>query len=354
MCSLPHPLDLEIHDLSGYALIIDARTPREFALDHIPGAVNLPVVDNDQYAEVGTLHRTDKHRAYSIGVAYAMRNISDALTSTISRLSRADRILVYCFRGGKRSRLWADNLRTIGFTVDVVPGGWKAYRRWVMSALEVLPRTFDYRVLCGPTGCGKTRLLAALRDCGEQVLDLEAMAKHRGSLIGAIPGEVQPPQKLFDSQLLDALRRLQSDRPVWVEAESKKIGQIQIPLSMFEAMHASPFIRVTASMPERVKLWRQDYANLESDPQFLMQRLQPLKPLIGAETLKSWQDLADQRHMPELFEQLMLVHYDPTYLRSSVRHYPGFADAPEICLPALDHHALVPVARKLAAEFSSS
>jgi tRNA 2-selenouridine synthase len=352
LSALPHPLDLEIQDLSAYPLIIDARSPREFENDHLPAAVNLPVVDNDQYAEVGTLHKTDKHRAYLIGVEYSLRNIAAALSQTVSKFSRSDRILVYCFRGGKRSRLWAENLRTIGYTVDVLPGGWKAYRRWVSSALEVLPRTFDYRVLCGPTGCGKTRLLSALRECGEQVLDLESIARHRGSLIGALPDENQPSQKLFDTMLLDILRGYDVDKIVWVEAESKKIGQLQIPLSMFEAMHASPFFRVTASMPERVKLWRQDYANLETDPDFLMARLQPLKSLVGATTLASWQLLADQRRMPELFEQLMLQHYDPIYLRTSTRHYPGFVDAPEITLKSLDHADLLPVARELASRMT--
>ena len=183
--------ELGIRELQDYSLVIDARSPREYADDHLPGAVNLPVVDNDQFAEVGTRHKSDKHVAYLIGVEYSLRNIADQIKPLISRYSNADRFLVYCFRGGKRSRLWADNLRTIGFEVDVLAGGWKRYRQWVRESLTALAPTLTYRVLAGPTGCGKTRLLNALRRKGHQVLDLEDIAAHRGSLLGDLPGVTQ-------------------------------------------------------------------------------------------------------------------------------------------------------------------
>ncbi len=145
-----------------YALVIDARSQREYAEDHLPCAVNLPVVDNEEYAEVGTTHRTDTHRAYLIGVSYALRNISHSIDDLVARYPKDARMLVYCFRGGKRSKLWFDALSTIGYRVDRLPGGWKAYRAWVRDQLTELPRKFRYHVLCGPTGCGKTRLLSAL------------------------------------------------------------------------------------------------------------------------------------------------------------------------------------------------
>ncbi len=191
--------ELGIRESHDYSLVIDARSPREYADDHLPGAVNLPVVDDDQYAEVGTRHKSDKHVAYLIGVEYSLRNIADQIKPLISRYSNADRFLVYCFRGGKRSRLWADNLRTIGFEVDVLAGGWKRYRQWARESLVALPPTLTYRVRAGPTGCGKTRLLHALRRKGHQVIDLEEIAAHRGSLLGDLPGVAQPPQKWFDS-----------------------------------------------------------------------------------------------------------------------------------------------------------
>src|SRR5438552_17072470 len=147
---LPHPLQLEVLEFSSYGLVIDARSPHEYAEDHIPGAVNLPVVDDIEYAEVGTTHKTDKHAAYLIGVEYSLRNIADQIKPLIARYTPKDRFLVYCFRGGKRSRLWGDILRTIGFEVDVLAGGWKRYRQWVRTALEELPKALEFSVLWGP------------------------------------------------------------------------------------------------------------------------------------------------------------------------------------------------------------
>lgn len=278
---LVHPQQLGVRDFASYALVIDARSPHEYAKDHIPGAVNLPVVDDGEFAEVGIQHKTDKHAAYLVGVEYSLRNIADQIKPLISRFTPQDRFLVYCFRGGKRSRLWADNLRTIGFEVDLLVGGWKNYRRWVRSGSDVLPRAFNYRVLCGPTGCGKTRVLQELQRQGQQVLDLEALAHHRGSLLGDLPGDAQPTQKLFDSALLDAMRKFDLSRTVWVEAESKKIGNLQLPASLFEAMHRSSVVNIDAPMSERVRLWREDYPHFALDPQAMVRKLEPLKPLVG-------------------------------------------------------------------------
>lgn len=347
MQTLPHPFDLEIQDYSSYALIIDARSPREYDEDHLPGAVNLPVVDNDEYAEVGTLHRTDKHRAYMIGVGYSLQNIAQNLESVLSRYAPDDRILVYCFRGGKRSKLWADNLRIVGFHVDVLRGGWKSYRRWVVNALDVLPRAFQYRVLTGPTGAGKTRLLAALEQAGAQTLDLERLAGHRGSLIGSIPGQQQPTQKSFDSALIEAMRQFSPEKPIWIEAESKKIGQLQIPLSLFKAMHASPTFRIRTPLSERVRLWHEDYPHFAQDPQALIAKLRPLAPLVGNDELARWQALANAGEMSELFSRLMLNHYDPAYERSTRKHYEALEQSVDIELDRLDSESLRACANEL-------
>src|SRR5258708_22967445 len=249
-----------------YALVIDARSQREYTEDHLPCAVNLPVVDNEEYAEVGTTHKTDKHRAYVIGLAYGMKTMSRAIDELVASHPKDARMLVYCFRGGKRSKLWFDALSTIGFKVDRLPGGWKAYRAWVRNQLEELPRKFRYNVLCGPTGCGKTRLLTALEAAGAQVLDLEGLAQHRGSLIGDIPGVAPPNQKWFDSVLVDKLRRFDSDKLVWVESESKKIGAIQLPAALLDTMHAGRLFTLSSPMAERVALWRDDYSDFEKEP----------------------------------------------------------------------------------------
>jgi tRNA 2-selenouridine synthase len=336
-----------------YALVIDARSEREYAEDHVPGSVNLPVVGDDEYAEVGTTHRTDKHRAYLIGVSYALRNMSRAIDELVARYPKDARMLVYCFRGGKRSKLWLDSLATIGYRVDRLPGGWKAYRAWVREQLDDLPRAFRYKVLCGPTGCGKTRLLTALESVGAQVLDLEGLAQHNGSLIGERPGVPQPTQKWFDSLLLERLRTFDPQRPVWVESESKKIGAIQVPDVLLEALRAGEVFAIDAPMAERVRLWREDYGHFEADPEALITKLRHLRPLIGGEEFAQWERLAAERRMPELFQRMMEAHYDPAYARSIGRNFPQYAAAPRLALHSLASSALSEMARTLHSSHAS-
>jgi tRNA 2-selenouridine synthase len=336
--------------LDGYALVIDARSPREYAEDHVPGAVNLPVVDNDEYAAVGTLYKADLRSAYTIGIEYALHNIARQAKPLIAQYAPDDRFLVYCFRGGKRSQLWANNLRTVGFEVDVIEGGWKRYRAWVRESLEALPGCYAYRVLCGPTNSGKTRLLAALAQAGAQVLDLEGLARHRGSLLGDLPDMPQPTQKYFDTLLLDALRRLDPSRPVWIEAESKRIGRLQLPDALFAAMHRSQPVHLEAGMAERVRLCREDYPNLVADPVAMVRRLEPLKPLVGGKELALWQSLAAEGRVDELFERTMVAHYDPCYARSTEYAFGPGESGRRLALDSLAPEALAEVARALAAE----
>lgn len=352
--SVVHPHQLEVQDWDRYALIIDARSPHEFADDHVPGAINLPVVDDTEYAEVGTTHRTDKHRAYLIGVEYALVNIARQIKPLISQYSPGDRFLVYCFRGGKRSRLWADNLRTIGFGVDVIAGGWKSYRRWVRAGLEALPGGLTYRVLVGPTGCGKTRLLHALAQQGQQVLDLEGLARHRGSLIGALPGVTQPTQKYFDSELLETMRHFDPRRPVWLEGESKRIGQVQLPDALFCAMHCAQTIGISAPMSERVALWQQDYPDLAENPVHMVLQLQPLKPLVGKERLEQWSAMAERGDIASLFESVMRDHYDPCYGRSTRRSYGLIPKSRQIEVRSLSEEGVRDAAAVLICDYGST
>jgi tRNA 2-selenouridine synthase len=335
--------------LDQYALIIDARSPHEYLEDHIPGAVNLPVVDDAEFAEVGIQHKTDPHAAYLIGAQHSFRNLATHTAALISRYKPEDRFLVYCFRGGKRSALWAANLRLIGFPVDVVPGGWKRYRAWVRESLATLPQRFDYRVVCGPTNSGKTRLLQELDEQGEQVLDLEGLARHRGSLLGDLPGEPQPSQKTFDSLVLDVLRRFDPARPVWVEAESKKVGRLLVPEELTAAMRRAPTVHLSVPIAERVRVCLEDYAHFAADPQAMVARLAPLKPLVGGEELARWQALAEQGHVGELFERVMTQHYDPCYLRSTTREFGPGGAANRLELASLQPQALAATARGLIA-----
>ena len=338
---------------SAYDLIIDARSQREYEEDHIPGAVNMPVVNNEEYAEVGTLHRTDKVGAYRIGVRYSLLNIAKHIAEDLPMYSVQSRVLVYCFRGGKRSKLWTDALETIGYKVDKLKGGWKGYRRWVNDQLAHIPTLYRYNVLSGSTGCGKTRLLYALRDAGAQVLDLEDIASHRGSVLGAIPGTSQPSQKYFDSLLLRQLTTYDPTRPIWVEAESKKIGNVQLPNALLETMRQGRTLQVDADMAQRVLLWRQDYRHFEDDPQDMLKRLLFLRPLVGGEEFAAWEELAKLQQMPELFERLMRNHYDPAYRRSILRNYPEIDASPSISLHDLSPAGLRSVAESMRNTFEA-
>ena len=333
--------------LDDYDLIVDARSPREFAEDHIPGAVNWPVVDDQEYAAVGTTHRTDTHRAYLMGVAWSLRRMADRIETDASALPRSARVLVYCFRGGKRSRLWHDNLSTIGFRAERLAGGWKGYRRWVMAQLDTLPAAFTYHVLVGPTGAGKTRLLAALARAGAQSLDLEAIACHRGSVLGDLPGTPQPTQKLFDSALAHRLRALDPARPVWVESESKRIGAVQLPESMFRRMHAGRLVRIATPMPERIRMWHEDYPHFAADLIGMVAVMARLRPIVGGQEYEHWQRLAQAGDADALFEHLMSAYYDPLYERSLRRNYAGVDDAPLVSLDSLAPEALDRTAREL-------
>jgi tRNA 2-selenouridine synthase len=342
-----------MHDFHQYDLIIDARSPREYAEDHIPGAINLPVVNNEEFAEVGILHRTDPLAAYQLGARYSLMNIARHIEQHVSKYPGKSKVLVYCFRGGKRSKVWFDVLDTIGYRVEKLKGGWKTYRRWVNEQLITVPGRYRYIVVSGPTGSGKTRLLHALAEAGAQVLDLEGIAVHRGSMIGAVPGQPQPTQKLFDSMLLARLAEFDPAQPVWIEAESKKIGQVQVPDALLAGMRKGTVIAVDAPMEQRVQLLLEDYAHFKEDPLALLERLIHLRPLVGGEEYEAWHALAHAHKVPELFERLMRNHYDPAYRRSILRNYPEIDKSPKVMLDKLAPAELLPVARAMRERFEA-
>lgn len=345
---------IDAFDLGSYSLVIDARSPREYADDHIPGAVNLPVVDDQQFAEVGIAYKADPHAAYVVGAQYALRNIASHVGNLIQSYPPDARFLVYCYRGGKRSRAWAEPLRAIGYHTDVLQGGWKSYRRAVLASLDSLPLQFDFRVVDGATGSGKTRILQALSAVGQQVIDLEALAVHKGSLLGLMPGDKQPPQKLFDSELLRQMRALDPDRPVWVEAESKKVGLVQLPDALFEAMGRAPRFEVQAPLSERVRLLRDEYQHLALDPTPGLARLAPLKQLLGAKELDEWRQLAESGRIDDLVTRVLKVHYDPSYARSSRRSRAADAAVVQVDLPNLSEDAILAAAKDLAERYGQA
>ncbi|MGC4365749.1 tRNA 2-selenouridine(34) synthase MnmH [Hydrogenophaga sp. R2] len=314
--------------LADFDTIIDARSEDEHALDHVPGAVNWPTLDNAQRIEIGTLYKqVNPFEAKKRGAALSARNIAAHIEREVMDKPKGWRPLVYCWRGGNRSGALATILGAIGFQVTLIEGGYKAWRAALVEDLDRLAPTLSYRVVCGPTGSGKTRLLHALAAEGAQVLDLEGLACHRSSVLGHLPGQPQPSQKRFDSLLWSSLKGFDPGRPVFVESESKKVGNLRVPDALMDAMRASSCIDLQLSDAERVALLLEDYDFFVQDPEHFCQRLQALTGLRGREVVSGWVDRVRAGHTPEVVLELLLQHYDPMYAASIRRNFVQYGQA---------------------------
>lgn len=308
--------------IDQYDDIIDVRTPKEFALDHIPGAINAPVLTDDERVLVGTLYKQQSaFKATREGAALVARHIAEHLETLFAEKPRNWKPLIYCWRGGKRSASMTHWFNLIGWRASQLSGGYKAWRRHVINELERLPPNYRFIILAGPTGSGKTRLLNSLDKAGAQTLDLERLASHRGSLLGALPGCPQPGQKAFETALYTELSALDPAVPVFVEAESRRIGRVDLPAVLMAAMHAGDCVQIKAAMPDRIGFLLQDYAHLFAQPEAFKQKLACLVKLHSKKTISDWQAMIDGDLRAELFHALVQQHYDPAYHRSSHLHY---------------------------------
>ncbi len=311
--------------IETYSEIIDVRSPAEFAEDCIPGAINLPVLSNLERAEVGTIYKQAPFIARKKGAALVAKNLSQYLNDHFEPKDKNYRPLVYCWRGGQRSNSMALVLSQVGWQVTVLEGGYKTYRAYVRQQLETLPAQFTYKILCGLTGTGKTHILQQLNQrTGQQVLDLEALANHRGSLLGeewANKPIMQPTQKQFESLLLQQLQSFDSSLPVWVESESNKIGQVHLPPSLWQKMKQATCIEVQLPLTARVQYLLQEYPHLVKNPEILKAKLQLLKPRHGKEKIQQWEQSIDGGLWSEFVQDLLQFHYDPSYTQSIERDF---------------------------------
>jgi tRNA 2-selenouridine synthase len=317
--------------LAEFDAVIDARSEDEFALDHLPGALNWPTLNNAERIQIGTLYKqVNPFEARKRGAAIAARNIAAHIEREVIDKPKDWRPLAYCWRGGQRSGSLSLILGQIGFKVTLLEGGYKAFRAALRVDLQRLVSGLKFAVVCGPTGSGKTRWLQALAGQGAQVLDLEALANHRSSVLGAVPGQAQPCQKRFDTLIWDALRGFEPGRPVFVESESKKVGDLSVPAVLVETMRSSPCINLQLSDAERVALLMEDYEHLVRDVEFLCDRLAVLVPLRGRAVVQAWQSQARSGHMAQVVQDLLTQHYDPAYLQSMQRNFVQFKDSIEL------------------------
>ena len=337
-----------LSQLGDFDEIIDVRTPAEFAEDHIPGAINCPVLSDEERITVGTLYKqVSPFEARKVGAALIAKNIAHHLQTRFHAYPKSWRPLVYCWRGGQRSGAMSIILAQVGWAAHKLEGGYKTYRRDVLDKLEALPQHFTFRVVCGPTGSGKSHLLTALADTNHQVLDLEMLARHRGSVLGRLPEQPQPSQKWFDSALLQTLQKFDPDRPVYVEAESSKIGLITLPPALIAAMHAGTCLLVETPLATRVAGLLEDYRHYTENPEIFIEHLKPLHRFHGAKQLEHWSSLIHQGDFETMVAELLTLHYDPSYFRATSKHYVNLDKAQRVPLVSLSADALKKIAATL-------
>ncbi|THD83460.1 tRNA 2-selenouridine(34) synthase MnmH [Aliigemmobacter aestuarii] len=308
--------DLAAH---GFDDIIDVRAPAEYAEDHIPGAISLPVLDDEERARVGTIYKqVSPFDARKIGGALVAKNAAAHLMGPLADRPGGWRPLVYCWRGGQRSGSFATILSQVGWRVETIAGGYKAWRHLVVDAVYDRPVPSRVIVLDGNTGSAKTEVLALLAAQGVQVIDLEGIARHRGSLFGAMPGG-QPSQKTFEAGLALAFAGLDPARPVVVEAESSKVGNCRLPPRLWRAMVEAPRVAIAAPREERAAYLTRAYADLVADPVRLVEVIERMRPMYAAEVITEWRALAEAGQMQALADALMERHYDPRYAKHRAR-----------------------------------
>lgn len=334
-----------VTDRHDFDTIIDARSPSEFALDHIPGAVNCPVLDDEERRIVGTIYKqTGAFEARRVGGAMVAANLARHLREQWADKPADWRPMVYCWRGGLRSGSMVNWMRLVGWDARQLASGYKAFRHHVLEIIEAVVPQLRLQVICGATGSAKTRVLEALAARGEQVLDLEHFASHKGSLLGGLPGVAQPSQKRFETLIATALESLDLSRPLYVEGESARIGRVALPVPLVTRMRAAHCIEVEATPEARLAFLLRDYAYLADDRHALAETLGRLKEMQGKETVQRWQAWAEAGDLPPLFAELMALHYDPHYERSQARHFAAWPQRDRVGAPDLTAEGIDAVA----------
>ncbi len=339
-----------VTDLPLFDTVIDARSPAEFALDHIPGALNCPVLGDDERRIVGTTYKqVGAFEARRIGGAMVAANLARHLQEKFAERPAGWKPLVYCWRGGLRSGSMVAWLRMVGWDAQQLAGGYKSYRRHVVEQIATLAPALNLRVICGATGSAKTRVLQALAAHGAQVLDLEGEARHKGSMLGDLPGVPQPSQKHFETLIASVIGAADPARPLFVEGESARIGRLALPLPLVERLRASPVVEIQATAEARLAYLLRDYAYLGDDREALAAKMAMLKELQGKETSQRWQAWARAGDLPPLFEELMSLHYDPHYQRSQALHFSAWAQRMVVVADDLSDAAIERIAAEVMA-----
>ncbi len=333
--------------------IIDVRSPAEFALDHIPGAINFPVLNNEERVKIGTLYKqVSPFAAKKLGAAIVSRNIAQHLEQSFLDFPREWRPLLYCWRGGERSGAFTHVLNRIGWKAMQLEGGYQGFRRVVIDDLDLAAKQFQFQVICGMTGSGKTRILHELQALGAQVLDLEGLAIHRGSVLGNEPDIDQPSQKGFETALWNALHDLDPNKPVFIESESKKVGGVHVPDALMEKIRHGRCIELRSSVATRVSWLLHEYAHFLTDTTTFKEKLALLTSRYGKVQIAEWLTQIDAGHFDALVTDLLVKHYDPAYQSSIVRNFPQYRSDLFVELQDDSDAAFVGASQKIVSKFA--
>ena len=332
--------------------VIDARSEGEYAEDHLPGALNWPTLHDEERKSIGTLYKqVNAFEAKKRGAAIAARNISQHIEAHVLDKPREWAPLTYCWRGGKRSGSLSLVLDQIGFRVSLIEGGYKAFRAAMLLDMATCAARLRFQVICGTTGSGKTRLLQALSKAGAQVLDLEDLARHRSSVLGALPGIAQPTQKRFDTLVWEQIRHFDAQRVVFVESESKKVGNVSIHPALVERIRNSPCSVVDLTLDQRVELLLEDYAYFSANPEQFCLRLDALTAQRGRAVIEDWQALVRQGELRPVVQSLLTAHYDPVYVQSMERNFVHFGQADNLMPLDRSHASMQALAQALVERY---
>jgi len=306
------------HDFSEFSEIIDVRSPSEFAEDHLPGAINLPVLNDEERVTVGTLHKSNPFAARRLGAQLISTNAARHLSGHLAQKDKSYAPLVYCWRGGMRSNSLSHILRSVGWRARILNGGYKAFRKFSSEDLERLFSNPDLHltVLSGQTGVAKTRLLKTLEQQGTQVLDLEGLANHKGSILGLTPDTSQPSQKHFETRLWHTLHGFDPKLPIFTEAESNRIGVLHCPPALWKKLSQSRVVSIELPLDQRAAFLLDDYPYFTTDPPHLKTLLERLVKLRGHEQVAQWNQFIDAGRWTEFVASILKNHYDLAYRRA--------------------------------------
>ena len=303
--------DIASNNIKGSYIIIDVRSPSEYNSETIPGAINIPIFDDEERKLIGTAYiQESPDPAKKMGIDFAAAKLP-SIYKEIAKLDKEyDKLILFCARGGFRSSSLVSLFMTIGVNIFKLNKGYKGYRAYINDNLPGVIKGVQFVVLYGNTGTGKTDILKSLKANGKDVLDLEGCANHRGSILGSVGLGKQNTQKMFESLIYESLKNRKTDL-VFVEGESRKIGKVVIPEYIYEAMNMGTNLCIDTDIEIRIDNVLKDYVHGTDDE--LKSSLNFLRSQLGHDTIDRYIDMIDTHEYRQVIEELMIQYYDPHY-----------------------------------------